>query len=272
MTNPTIADARSLLFVPGSRPDRFAKAAGSGADYIVIDLEDSVPPTGKNAARIHAERWLGTGHPAVVRINAPGSPWFDDDVTAFRATPGIIMVPKATLETVTMAAERLPARGQIIALIETAVGILGVADTARHPSVARLAFGNVDLAAALRVDPDDHLALSAARAALVLASAASQLPGPVDGVTTTMDDPSAIARDIRHAASLGYTGKLSIHPRQIPKIHEALAPTVEQITYARKVVDAGGDGGATALDGQMLDKPVLDRARQLLRRAGLDEY
>jgi citrate lyase subunit beta/citryl-CoA lyase len=181
------------------------------------------------------------------------------------------MLPKAKPGTVAQTAQELPPESGIIALIETAAGVLDARTIAQHAGVLRLALGNIDLGAELGVDPDDHTALLAARSTLVLASAASSLTPPLDGVTTAVDDPQTLTNDVRHAVSLGLTGKLCIHPRQIDTTHQELSPTPDQIRHAQRVVAAAGDGGATVMDGKMLDKPVIDRARLTLSRARLVE-
>jgi citrate lyase subunit beta / citryl-CoA lyase len=262
-----LTTARTLLFVPGHRPDRFAKAAASGADAIILDLEDAVGPDLKGQARQAVRDWLRQGGDGIVRINPPGTDMYTDDLTALADAPRTVMLPKATPDATADVLHRLPAGSTVVALIETAAGVLDAAATARTPGVLRLALGNVDLGAELGIDPDDHDALRTARSTLVLAAAAAGLTPPVDGVTTTLDDPAVLTDDVHRAAALGFTGKLCIHPRQIQPTHRALAPAADQITWAQRVVDATGDGNVTVLDGKMLDKPVIDRARRILHRA-----
>ncbi|WP_028849665.1 HpcH/HpaI aldolase/citrate lyase family protein [Thermocrispum municipale] len=255
-----LASARTLLFVPGNRPDRFAKAAASGADAVVLDLEDAVAPEQKPAAREHVAEWLKAGNSAVVRVNAAGTPWHDDDVAAVGDVAMALMVPKAER------AEDLP-RGTVIPLVETAAGIDNARAVCSAPGVVRPAFGSVDLAAELGVDPASYYALLHARSALVLAAAAAGCAPPVDGVTTSLDEVGLLRADTAHAVELGFTGKLCIHPRQIEHVHAALRPTDSELDWARRVV-AAADGGVSVVDGQMVDRPVVLRAERLLSRGG----
>lgn len=259
--------ARTLLFVPGHRPDRFAKAAASGADRIILDLEDAVGPDHKDEARAHAATWLAAHDTALVRINPPGTAAHDDDLAALHPRLRAVVLPKASSQSVADVAGKLPAQCRIVALVETATGVLQAPAIAAHPSVVRLALGNVDLGAELGVDPDDRQALLWARSLLVLASASAALASPVDGVTTSISDPDRVRADTEHAASLGFSGKLCIHPSQIDPAHLALAPTDAQLAEAERIIEAAGDGDVTVLDGKMLDKPVIVRARSLIAGA-----
>jgi citrate lyase subunit beta/citryl-CoA lyase len=259
--------ARTLLFVPGHRPDRFAKAAASGADCIILDLEDAVGPDHKDEARAHAATWLAAHDTSLVRINPPGTPAHEDDLAALHPWLEAVMLPKASSRSVAGVAGKLRAECRIVALVETATGVLEASAIAAHPSVVRLALGNVDLGAELGVDPDDRQALLWARSLLVLASAGAAKASPVDGVTTSISDPDRVRADTEHAASLGFSGKLCIHPRQIHPAHLALAPTDAQLAEAERIIEAAGDGDVTVLDGKMLDKPVIVRARSLIARA-----
>ncbi|EHR53593.1 citrate lyase beta subunit [Saccharomonospora marina XMU15] len=257
--------ARTMLFVPGDRPDRFAKAVATGADAVVVDLEDAVVPEGKERARAAAADWLAAGDTgAVVRINAHGTPWFADDLAMVIETRAAVMLPKAQDGAV------LAALGaeQVVALVETAAGIQRVNEVCAAPGVVRVAFGSVDLAAELGVAHDDHLALTHARSALVVACAAAGLPGPVDGVTTALHDTDALLADMRHARRLGFTGKLCVHPSQVAPLHDALKPTPSELDWARRVLAAAADGAAAQVDGQLVDKPVVERARGLIEREG----
>ncbi|HEX3647582.1 MAG TPA: aldolase/citrate lyase family protein, partial [Pseudonocardiaceae bacterium] len=148
-----IAGARSLLFVPGHRPDRFAKAVAAGADAVILDLEDAVGADQKATAREHIRDWLDAGNPGVVRINAPGTPWYDEDIAMVAKRAGAVLVPKADDPAVLGAiAALLPAGGGIIPLIETAAGVLDAVAVCAAPAVVRPAFGAVDLAVRLGVD------------------------------------------------------------------------------------------------------------------------
>lgn len=263
-----LAWARSLLFVPGDRPDRFATADSAGADAVVIDLEDAVAPASKAAARAHALAWLEAGHAAVVRINAIGTAEHEEDVSAVLSQRCAVMVPKAEDPAEFAAlASRLSPGHPIIPLLETARGLLRAEQVCAVPGVVRAAFGHLDLAAELGVSPSDDRALLHARAGIVLASAAAGLTGPVDGVTTRLRDEETLRADALAAARLGFTGKLCIHPAQIGPAHEVFSPASGDLEAARRIVGASDGGSASALDGEMVDAPVVIRARHLLERA-----
>ncbi|MGW2616668.1 HpcH/HpaI aldolase/citrate lyase family protein [Streptomyces sp. NPDC001500] len=261
-----VLSARSLLFVPGHRPDRFDRAARSGADVVIIDLEDAVAAEAKDRARDNAAAWLALGNRAIVRINAPGTPWSGADlrVAADHGCP--VMVPKAEDPAVLAdLAARTRGRCDLVPLVETALGVERAHEVCAAPGVARAAFGNVDLAARLGIAQDDHTALAHARSRLVLASAAAGISPPVDGVTTAVRDMDTLSADIAHARRLGFTGKLCVHPCQLLSVTEGFAPSAEEVQWARAVLAAGDS--VTTVDGQMVDKPVLERARRVLALA-----
>lgn len=262
----TLAHARTLLFVPADRPDRFAKAAASSADGIILDLEDAVGPEHKSTARQHVADYLRTGNPAVVRINASGTPWRNDDVAMVRQHTCGVMVPKAeTPETLARLHHAIPDQ-PLIPLLETATGLLDARELCRIDGVVRPAFGNIDLAAELGVDHADQQALRHSRSSLVLAASSAGVAAPLDGVTTAVRDDTVLARDAEHAASLGFTGKLCIHPAQVAEATTAFTPSSDLVRWARELLRDSSDGAAL-VDGQMVDKPVLDRARAILARA-----
>ena len=263
-----VARARTLLFVPGTRPERFAKAVASGADGIVLDLEDAVAPAAKDEARDAVCAWLDAGGAGTVRINGPDSAWHDDDVRALRGRVRSVLLPKATRAAAESVVRDLRPADGVIAILESAAGILDAREICAVPGVVRAAFGNGDLAAELGVDHADLLALAHARAAVVLASAAAGVAPPLDGVTTALDDDQRLVADVRHAAALGFTGKMCIHPRQVAPVHAVLAPSAADVAWAEQVLAAGSDDGVTTVAGRMVDKPVVERARAVLARAG----
>jgi citrate lyase subunit beta/citryl-CoA lyase len=257
--------AEALLFVPGDRPERFAKAAASGADLVIIDLEDAVAPSEKTRAREHARAWLDAGNAAMVRINGVDTPWFDADARLVAELSPAMMLPKAE------SATDISCFGTdvtVVALIETALGLMSAAAIAASPTVHRLAFGSIDLAAQLGVDPSDRDTLLLARCALVTASAAHGLAAPIDGVTTVLDDPQATADDVAYARRLGMAGKLCIHPNQVAAVHRASAPSSADVEWAQRIVAVGEPSGAAiAVDGRMVDRPVFLRASAILAAA-----
>lgn len=260
--------ARTWLFVPGSRPDRYAKAAASGADAVVLDLEDGVAATDKHAAREHVRRWLSGRAQAVVRINPAASPWYEGDVHALQGSPTVVMLPKvADPEDVRQLMARLPVGSTVVPVLESAAGIVNAYEICRVPGVVRSVFGNGDLAAELGVMHDDLLALAYSRSAVVLAAAAAGVAPPVDGVTTRVDDVDRLLADIRHAARLGFTGKVCIHPRQVDLVAAGFVPDSDRLAWAERVAGAGG--GSVLVGGEMVDAPVKSRAQALLASEGL---
>jgi len=254
------------LFVPGHRPDRFAKAAASGADAVIIDLEDAVPPEEKEAARRAAAGACLPGIRVLVRVNASGTPWHAEDLAALSgAGVGGIVLPKAE-DPAGMATIRalLPEDGLAVALIESARGLAAARELAR--AAGCLAFGSMDFAADLGC-AHTRDALLMARLELVLASRLAGLPAPLDGVTATIGDDALVEDDARHAAGLGFGGKLLIHPRQVAPALRGFAPGEDEVAWARRVLATGGDG-AEKVDGMMIDAPVRMRAARILARAG----
>ncbi len=259
----------SPLFVPGDRPERFGKAAASGADAVILDLEDGVAPQNKSAARAAVARHgLGPSVPVWVRINAHGSPWFADDVAALReASIDAVMLPKtegaAQVEALTASFGRsMP----VVALIETAAGLADLAAALRAGNVIGAAFGSLDYA--LDLGSDTHWqTLLFARSEIVLRSRLAGLAAPIDGVCPTTDDAGPVTADATAAAGLGFGGKLAIHPRQVAAIAAAFMPGEANIAWAREVVAVAGDGNPVKVAGQMVDRPVLERARRILARA-----
>lgn len=260
-------NAVTWLFVPGDRPDRFAKAQDSGADAVVCDLEDGVAPAAKVQARAEVRGWLAAGGSAWVRVNAPGTDDGLGDVEAMRGLPGLqgLMVPKSESAG---QLENLAGRAggcRVVALVETAAGVLEAANIARSPAVDRLAFGSIDYAGDIdAIESDDSLLL--ARSLLVLASRAAGKAGPLDGVTTDLLTMEPVQAAAAYARSLGFVGKLCIHPRQVAAVAAGFAPQEREVRWAREVVEAEASAGAVAVAGHMVDRPVLERARRILAK------
>lgn len=268
----TAGSVVTWLFVPGDRPQRFAKAAASGADGVILDLEDAVVPQAKTDAREHVAQWLTEGNPGWVRVNAPGTSWYDDDIAAISAGSGLcgIMVPKAEDPALLVELRaRLPKPVQLVALVESALAVHRAVEVAG--AVDRIAFGSIDYALDLGAQHSWE-ALLHARAALVLASRVAGIAAPIDGVTTALRDEKVLADDVAAARALGFTAKLCIHPAQVPLVARGFAPSGEEIAWARRVLEAvaaqddgeHGPRGALTVDGAMVDKPVVDRARRIL--------
>ena len=272
-----LAQARSFLFVPGHRPERFAKALASGADAMIVDLEDAVPLDAKDMARdALVAAWpaldAAQRERLLVRVNPAGTPWHAGDVAAAARLPhlGAVMLPKAEnaqqIEAVWRSTQR-----PVLPLIESAEGVGQMDALARAAGVLRLGLGHIDLQADLGMRCGlDEAELAPIRFALVVASRRAGLPAPVDGVTTATTDADALARDAQRSRRFGLGAKLCIHPAQVAGVHQALAPTEAECDWARRVlaaeVEAGG--GAFSVDGKMVDPPVLLLARKILQVAG----
>lgn len=268
---------RTYLFVPGNRPERFGKALASGADAVVIDLEDAVPPDAKGAARDAIARWSEAAAEeargrVVVRINDAKSDDVDEDLRMLQACGlAVAMLPKAeTAAQLALVRGRVPT-AQVLALVETARGVVNVHDVASAEGVARLVFGTLDYALDLDLDiADASDGLSHAASVLALASRVAGLPAPIAGITPQIDDRARLLSDLAWARRHGFGAKLCIHPRQVQPIHEALAPDASAIDWARRVLAAeAASPGAAQLEGRMVDLPVVLQARRLLQRAAL---
>jgi len=268
-------DPRTYLFVPGNRPERFAKALASGADAIVLDLEDAVAPTAKGEARDAIAQWSGQAAKAdrgriVVRVNDARSNAFADDLRLLReADISNVMLPKAESAAQIQAVLERVSEARVLALIESACGVARVQQVAGADGVARLVFGTLDYALDLDLDiTDGSEALQHAAAAIAIASRVAGLATPVAGVTPQFDDEQRLLADLAWSRRHGFGAKLCIHPRQIAPIHAALAPSAQSVEWARRVLAAEAESpGAARLDGRMIDRPVVLQAQRILQRA-----
>ena len=273
---------RSILFVPGYRPDRFGKALAAGADGVCIDLEDAVPPQRKAFAREAATRFLaehsaeGPGNDArspdlIIRINDPETDLGRADAEALGGTrqPDAFMIPKVRTAAGLRRAARLLGDGApLFALIETALGLENAADIGQaSPAVAGLVFGGFDLAIELRADPGWEPLLYA-RSRVVHAAALSGLDA-IDMPSVDFGEMSGLREEAGRARLLGFAGKMAIHPAQLPVIHEVFTPSELEVERAQRILDADREagGGAVALEGRMVDRPVAEVARRVLARA-----
>ena len=280
--NPAV---RSALFVPATRPDRLGKALASGADAVIVDLEDAVAPADKEGARsalAAALEALGARPggapgpnpslaaaatpPLWVRVNA-AEPWLPGDLALCAACPAVqaVMVPKAESVAQMQAAFEACGGKPLVALIETAQGFAQRDALAAHPGVARLAFGSIDFQVDLGISGEGD-ALLMFRSALVLSSRLAGLPSPMDGVTVEVRDRARVTADAARARELGFGGKLCIHPDQVEPVNAAFSPSAGEVDWALRVlaaIEAAG-GAAVAVDGKMVDKPVLLRAQAVL--------
>lgn len=271
---------RSVLCVPGSDDRKVAKAMASTADEVVVDLEDAVAIDAKAAARAALAslpvRALGS---VAVRVNAPGTEWFADDVAAAATAPGVtsVVVPKveqaghvhevvALLDAATH--DRTPLDVQ--ALIESPLALVNaVAIAGASPRLAALIIGYADLSASLgrRIDTSWQFAQDA----VLLAARAAGIQA-IDGPHLTIADDSPFAEAVGHAGAVGFDGKWAIHPQQLERIRSGFTPTPDEVADARDVVrmmeEAVARGaGAVAWRGRMLDEALVVAARRVIARS-----
>jgi citrate lyase subunit beta/citryl-CoA lyase len=265
--------ATSYLFVPGERAERFDKALASGADRVILDLEDAVLPEAKSLARDTLHNWLeqhGADSRVLVRVNGVETPWHDDDLRLV-ALPGVagIMLPKAERASdLAHVRARLRESQALYALIETVDAVVRLREIAAVAGLTRLAFGSFDFCSDAGIG-DDRAALGPVRTQLVIESRHARLPAPVDGVTLAIGDDAALAEDVRHARMFGMGAKLCIHPRQVGAVKRGFLPTDAECTWARRVLAAiaQGSAGAIAVDGKLVDRPLVERAKMIIARA-----
>ena len=271
----TLCAARSFLFVPANRPERFAKALASGADAVILDLEDSVPLDGKAEARdAIRQAWpqlQQAACAAVIRINSPDTEWGQQDLSGLQGLSGLagIMVPKCegahNLQRVAQAFAGVPS----LPIIESALGYLALREIAQAPQVGRLGVGHIDFLADTGMNVgEDQRELDSLRFEVAMCTRLGKLAPAVDGVTVSVDDEALIRADTERALRFGFGAKLCIHPRQVPVVHATLAPTPTQIEWAQRVLAAmqASKGSAVQLDGKMVDLPVVLQAQRLLER------
>ncbi|MDQ2755165.1 MAG: CoA ester lyase [Actinomycetota bacterium] len=271
--DPSATDALgpALLFCPGDRPERFAKAV-ERADTVILDLEDAVAPGDKDGARAAVEADLSAlGGQVFVRVNAADTPWFAEDVAMLhRVGHRLVMLPKAT-----GAADLDPLEGlRVLALCETARGVLHAEEIAAHPACEAVMWGGEDLVADLggrRSRGDDgryHPVVEHARTCVLLAAGAAGKTA-VDGVHLDIADVQGLRRESLEAMDVGFGAKACIHPSHVAVIREAFAPTAQMVAWAHGVLDAATrEKGVFRHDGRMVDEPVLRQARATLARLG----
>ncbi|MFE9095122.1 HpcH/HpaI aldolase/citrate lyase family protein [Streptomyces sp. NPDC007264] len=267
----------TLLYAPGDRPEVVGKALVSGADVVLIDLEDAVAPDRKEYARTATAERLSQRPPVPVhvRVNALDSPWAEADLAALTALPGLsgLRLPKVTSpsDVVRVAERAVPARGGVVplyALLETALGVeRAFAIASAHPAVRGIALGEADLRADLGVRGDAGLDWSRSR--VVVAARAAALPPPAQSIHPDIRDLEGLAASCAHGRTLGFLGRAAIHPRQLPVIERAYAPSAREISRAEEILKAAArERGAQALpDGRFVDTAVVREAQLTLSLA-----
>lgn len=272
-----VARATTLLFVPGDRPERFAKAFNSGADLIIIDLEDAVAPENKHTALDEVVVALTSSHDgidggrltALVRIDGAHT---SVQLAALRdiaavANNGLlgVMIPKAeTAQQISEVMRALPRGLAFVPLIESARGLVNINEIAGVNGVTRLGFGAVDFG--VDTDATHERVTDYARAHIVIASRAADIVAPVDSPSLSIKDLAVVEAGATRAQEFGFAGKLCIHPAQVEPVKTSFMPTTEQVVWAQEII--GLEGGASQHNGVMIDKPVVDRAKRILSQAG----
>jgi citrate lyase subunit beta/citryl-CoA lyase/(S)-citramalyl-CoA lyase len=263
----------SLLFVPGSRPDRFEKAAGAGADLVCIDLEDAVAPDGKEEAREAVLAYLAgrddDSRAIGLRVNSADTDYFAADLLALEGASGVdfVMLPKPIALSDIDRVREASGADHIIVVMETARSI-GMAEAiADHPAVVGAIYGAIDLAGEIGCDLswESHL-YGRSRCAAAFGAAGKVL---FDVPYLDVRDAEGLKNETRRAKGLGIHARAAIHPAQLAPIHEALAPTEEELAQARRVVEAfdAAGGGVALLDGKMIEIPVIKAARRKIAAA-----
>jgi len=259
---------RSYLFAPGHNAKLLGRVFEAGADAVMLDLEDAVPPEAKDTARAMVAEAL-VDRPAWVRVNAARTELCQADLAAVGGRAFGIRIPKAeSADDVRWVAERAPGK-PIICAIESARGVLAAAEIAAAPGVRHLAMGGVDLQNDLNAG-NGNLQTLYVRSHLVVVSRAAGLEPPIDSVWPRLDDEAGLREQAEFAHSLGFFGKSAIHPRQLPVLHEVFTPSERELGWAREVVAAFEAAGGAALrlpGGEFVDLPVARRARRLLELA-----
>jgi citrate lyase subunit beta / citryl-CoA lyase len=264
--------SRSYLFAPGHNAKLLDRVFTAGADAVMLDLEDAVPPEAKDTARRMVADVLVDASPEVpawVRVNAARTDWCAADLDAVGDRAHGIRIPKTeSAEDVAWVAARAPGK-PIICAIESARGVLAAQEIAAAPGVQYLAMGGVDLQQDLNTTGGNAQTLYV-RSYLVIVSRAAGIEPPIDSVYPRLDDETGLHEQAEFAKSLGFGGKSAIHPRQLPVLHTVFTPTEREIAWAREVVaafDAAGGAGLRLPSGEFVDLPVARRAQRVLDAA-----
>jgi citrate lyase subunit beta/citryl-CoA lyase len=257
---------RSWLFAPGHDEKLLGKVFHVGADAVLLDLEDAVPAALKDRARDMVAE-VASSKRCWVRVNRARTEECERDLAAVAGKVAGLRLPKVeSVAEVAWVAERAPGI-RLDCTIESARGVLMAFEIASAPTCTLLSFGALDLAADLGSSAGEQETLYA-RSRLVIAARSAGKPRPSDGVHPLLDDDEGLRRETESAKRLGFFGKSAIHPRQVPIIHEVFTPTAQELAWAQQVLwafeQSGGAATKTA-SGEFVDKPVAERARQLLR-------
>ena len=273
---------RSLLFLPATAEHLLAKAAERGADALVIDLEDAIPPDRKAEARPMARAAVAQlaqrGATVLLRVNSDPALWAQDLQGMPLSQLAAVMLPKVeTLSQLENFAQALRARAvdrghpppPIAALLETPLGVLAAEQIAQHPALCALGFGAEDYAGALGVPPEPAALAWPAQKVLTCAHAYGLACWGLAGSIAAVEDVAGFEHTVRAGRAMGFTGSVCIHPRQVPIVNQGFSPSAEELAWAERVVAADEAAsraglGAVLLDGRMIDRPIVQRARRWL--------
>ena len=273
---------RSLLFLPATAEHLLAKATERGADALVIDLEDAIPPDRKAEARPMARAAVAQlaqrGATVLLRVNSDPALWAQDLQGMPLSPLAAVMLPKVeTLSHRENFAQALRARAidsghpppPIAALLETPLGVLAAEQIAQHPALCALGFGAEDYAGALGVPPEPAALAWAAQKVLTCAHAYGLACWGLAGSIAAVDDVAGFEHTVRAGRAMGFTGSVCIHPRQVPIVNRGFSPSAAELAWAERVVAADEAAsraglGAVLLDGRMIDRPIVQRARRWL--------
>lgn len=275
---------RSLLFTPGDRPEMLRKAPAAGADVVVFDLEDAVAPERKGEARevvaeVLRDPDFDPGPEVCVRVNSVGVAAAVDLDALGDALEGVdaVMVPKVRrpddVRTLARLLDERDVDADVLALIETAAGVLEAGDIAAVDATDALVFGAEDLAADLGATrTEEGTEVLHAREHVVLAASAAGIDA-LDTIHADIEDLDGLRESAQFAVQLGFDGKLAIHPSQVEVINDAFTPETDEMEWAERVLEAkeraDAEGrGVFTVDGEMIDRPLVERAKRVLERAG----
>jgi citrate lyase beta subunit len=266
---------RSLLFTPGTAREKLHKSLETTADALIWDLEDAVHPSEKDKARSTVRDVLDSfdkphRRPIFLRVNAVGTPWFEADtkLATHRAVRGVVL-PKAEDAEHIEAARALANEAEIIAIIETARGLRNLEHTLESGHVSGVALGALDLAVDLGLTlTESGLELLYSRSRIATLARAASVEGIYDSVFPDLESTSTLRRQAESVKNLGFTGQLAIHPSQLEIIHTVYSPSQQEIEWATRVLQAADSSernvlGVFILDGQMIDRPVMEQARRV---------
>ncbi|RSK55150.1 HpcH/HpaI aldolase/citrate lyase family protein [Bacillus canaveralius] len=265
---------RSFLFTPGTQKEKLIKSLSSDADALIWDLEDAVHPVEKAVAQTILKEVLEeleeNVKPIFLRVNSFDSPWFADDVklARYKAVRGVLLPKTENAVQVEETWNLTNNEGELITLIETAKGLRDLENILINKHITGVALGAIDLAVDLDLTlTDSGLELIYAKSRIVTLARAAGISGIFDSVFADISNPESLKRRATQARMLGFNGQMAVHPKQIEILHEAYSPTQSEIEWSKRVLkvveEEAAETGVFTLDGKMIDRPVIERAKQI---------